>query len=141
MAQYAHLRILSSCWHSQSTIDKLNPHASENLKPAAVTFETKQLTSTFSSFHNNIFNKGLGKITKLNLFQYEVFSTTQWMHMVQSMIAASLDIQKNKVDVKVSWLYARSNSQELKGIYHIFPNSVKVNSVFRDEYTLVENLL
>ncbi len=33
--------------------------------------------------------------------QFEVFSTTQWMHIVQSLIAGALKISKNKVDLKV----------------------------------------
>ncbi len=43
--------------------------------------------------------------------QYEVFSTTQWMHMVQSFIASALDIQKNKIDVKVNTDSPRYASQ------------------------------
>jgi len=33
--------------------------------------------------------------------QYEVYCTTQWMHLAQTFIASALNIQKNKVDMKV----------------------------------------
>lgn len=33
--------------------------------------------------------------------QYEIFSTCQWMHLVQILVAGALNIQRNKVDLKV----------------------------------------
>ena len=33
--------------------------------------------------------------------QFEVFTTCQWMHVAQSLMAGALNISKNKIDVKV----------------------------------------